>query len=112
MLDDGARVASLLARQARQRHARRVAGLRALVLVLVIVALGVAAAGVAVAVLFVNDPPAVLRCDLGAEHARVLGRSSFVDASGGQRLGAVPSSRNREPVPLARMTPWLAQATI
>jgi penicillin-binding protein 1A len=91
---------------------RRHAMLRAAVLAYVVAGLVVAGACAAVGVLFVDDPAALLRCDLASAHPRVLGRNTFVEASGGLRLGAVPSTWNREPVPLARMSPWLPKATV
>jgi penicillin-binding protein 1A len=72
----------------------------------------VAGACAAVAGVFVNDPAALVRCDLGSLRAQALGHTTFVTASDGSRLGAVPSTRNREPVPLSRMSPWLAKATV
>jgi penicillin-binding protein 1A len=110
--DDGARVSPLAARRRRRRRARRRAGLRAAVLVCVLAGLAIVGAGVAVAVLFVHDPRALLRCDLGSAHARVLGSNTFVEAAGGLRLGAVPSTWNREVVPLARVSSWLPRATV
>ncbi|WP_156028278.1 transglycosylase domain-containing protein [Candidatus Solirubrobacter pratensis] len=86
--------------------------LRGAVLVCLVAGLAVAGAGAAVAVLFIDDPPALLRCDLGSAHARLLGRNTFLETSDGLRLGAVPSTWNREPVPLARMSPWLPSATV
>jgi penicillin-binding protein 1A len=74
--------------------------------------LAVVSACAAVAVLFVSDPAALLRCDLASAHARMLGRTTVVDALGGLRLGVVASARNREPVPLARMSSWLPKATV
>jgi len=73
---------------------------------------GVAAGGAAVAALFVSDPPALLHCRLPATPTRALGTTTFVSDDSGNVLGAVPSPRNREPVPLARMSPWLAKATV
>ena len=86
--------------------------MRAAVLAAAMVTLGVGAAGAAVGVLFVDDPPALLNCRLPARPTRLVGATTFVDAADGVPLGAVPSSRNREPVPLARMSPWLAKATV
>ena len=77
-----------------------------------LVAVLVAGACAAVAGVFVNDPAALVRCDLGSQHVQALGSSTFVAASDGSRLGAVPSTRNREPVPLGRMSPWLPKATV
>jgi penicillin-binding protein 1A len=105
-------VAPLFARRRRQRRARRRAGLRAAVVVCVLAGLVVAGAGAAVAVLFVEDPRVLVRCDLASERARVLGGNTFVEAAGGLRLGAVPSTWNRERVPLARMSRWLPMATV
>ena len=90
----------------RHRSARR-AGVLVLGLATVLAAGACAAAGV-----FVNDPAALVRCDLGSQHVQTLGSSTFVAASDGSRLGVVPSTRNREPVPLARMSPWLLKATV
>jgi penicillin-binding protein 1A len=86
--------------------------LRAVVLVCVLAGFVVAGAGVAVVGLFVQDPRALLRCDLASAHARVLGHNTFIEAADGVRLGAVPSTWNRELVPLARMSPWLPKATV
>ena len=72
----------------------------------------VAGACAAVAGVFVNDPAALVRCDLSALHAMPLGTTTFVASSDGTRLGAVPSTRNREPVPFARISPWLPKATV
>jgi penicillin-binding protein 1A len=105
-------VAPLWVRRRRQFRVRRHAGLRAVVLVGVLVGVVLVGVGVAVAVLFVDDPATLVSCDLGSAHARNLGRNSFVAASGGQRLGAVPSTWNREPLPLKRMSPWLPKATV
>jgi penicillin-binding protein 1A len=85
---------------------------RAIALAFCLTVVLVAGACVAAAGEFVSDPAALVRCDLGAQHLRALGRSTFVSASDGSRLGAVPSTRNREPVPYARMSPWLGRATV
>jgi penicillin-binding protein 1A len=82
------------------------------VLTAAILIAGVTAAGAAVAALFVSDPPALLHCRLPATPRRALGNTTFVSDESGDALGAVPSTRNREPVPLARMSPWLAKATV
>src|SRR5690349_5606117 len=98
-------------RQRRSRVRHRSAG-RAAVLAVGLGAVLVAGACAVLAGLFVTDPAALVRCDLASQHARALGRTTFVTASDGSRLGAVPSTRNREPVPLGRMSPWLAKATV
>src|SRR5215475_15297408 len=84
--------------------------MRAAVLTVVVVVAGVAGAGAAVAALFVSDPPALLGCRLPP--APTQDTTTFVDDADGNPLGVVPSPRNREPVPLAQMSPWLAKATV
>ena len=105
------RVDSLSRRRRRSRLHRRSAR-RAVFLVPGLVMVLVAGACAAVTGVFVNDPAALVRCDLGSQHVQTLGRSTFVSASDGSRLGVVPSTRNREPVPLGRMSPWLLKATV
>jgi penicillin-binding protein 1A len=68
--------------------------------------------GVAAVALFVRDPSTFVACDLAKEHPRQLGRNSFLYARDGSRLGAVPSSWNRQPVSLSRMGKWLPVATV
>ena len=105
------RVDSLSRRRRRRSRLHRSAR-RAVFLVLGLVTVLVAGACAAVAGVFVNDPAALVRCDLGSQHVQTLGSSTFVAASDGSRLGVVPSTRNREPVPLGRMSPWLLKATV
>ena len=101
-----------LSRRRRRSRARHHSAARTAAVAVGLVALIVVGAVAAVAVVFVTDPPALVRCDLASQHARELGRSTFVTASDGSRLGVVPSTRNREPVPLASMSPWLVKATV
>src|SRR5690349_14515934 len=89
-------------RRSRERH--RSAG-RAAVLAIGLVVVLLAGACAVVAGLFVTNPAALVRCDLASQHVSALGRSTFLAASDGSRLGAVPSTRNREPVPLGKMSP-------
>lgn len=42
----------------------------------------------------------------------MIGQSSFVYAADNSLLGAIPAERNRTPVSLARMSPWLRKATV
>jgi penicillin-binding protein 1A len=105
------RIDALSRRRRRSRLHRRSAR-RAVLLGLGLVTVLVTGACAAVTGVFVNDPAALVRCDLGSQHIQALGRSTFASASDGSRLGAVPSTRNREPVPLGRMSPWLLKATV
>lgn len=83
------------------------------IVVLAIASVAVVTSGVAVAgLVLVGDPDVVPGCVLSSEHARVIGRDSFLFARDGSELGAVPTSHNREPVPLARVSPWLPRATV
>ena len=110
--DADARVAALWLRRRRHRRTHQRSRRRGVLLALVLLTALVTGACAAVAGVFVKNPAALVRCDLGSLHARPLGSSTFVAASNGVRLGAVPSTRNREPVPLGRMSPWLPKATV
>jgi penicillin-binding protein 1A len=92
-------------RRGRRRGARRVAVLA----ILLSASLVVAGAG---ALVVARDPRLIASCDLDSARPRVIGRTSFLYAADGSRLGAVPTTRNREPVPLERMSRWLPAATV
>jgi penicillin-binding protein 1A len=68
--------------------------------------------GVIALVLVAQEAGSIAGCDLASARPHVVGRVSFVRAHDGSPLGAVPTSRNREPVALERMSPWLTRATI
>jgi penicillin-binding protein 1A len=51
-------------------------------------------------------------CDLGSLRPAKIGQNTFVYASDGSLLGAIPAERNRRIVPLEEVSPWLAKATI
>jgi penicillin-binding protein 1A len=51
-------------------------------------------------------------CDLDALQPVSIGQNTFVYASDGSLLGAIPAERNREVVSLARVSPWLRKATV
>src|SRR5437764_2470640 len=38
--------------------------------------------------------------------------NTFVYAADGTLLGSIPAEKNRQPVPLSRMSPWLSKATV
>src|SRR5262245_20595277 len=50
------------------------------------------------------------RCDLAALRPTQIGQNTFVYAADGSLLGVIPAERNRQVVPLARISPWLAKA--
>ena len=51
-------------------------------------------------------------CDLTSLRPVALGSNSFLFASDGSMLGVIPSSTNRQPLRLDRMSPWLPKATV
>ncbi|MDX6504793.1 MAG: penicillin-binding protein, partial [Gaiellaceae bacterium] len=51
-------------------------------------------------------------CSFGALRPIELGEDSFVFAANGSRLGAIPSAMHREALPLWKLSPWLAKATV
>jgi len=53
-----------------------------------------------------------MSCDLSALRPVEIGQNSFVYAADGSLLGSIPAEKNRQPVPLTRISPWLAKATV
>ena len=51
-------------------------------------------------------------CSLSSLQPVSIGQNSFVYAADGTLLGSIPAERNRQPVPLSRISPWMAKATI
>ena len=51
-------------------------------------------------------------CDLNALRPVSIGQNSFIYAANNSILGAIPAERNRQPVPLSRISPWMPQATV
>ena len=51
-------------------------------------------------------------CDLSSLHTVEIGQNSFVFAADNSLLGAIPAERNREPVPLSAVSPWVAKSTV
>jgi penicillin-binding protein 1A len=70
--------------------------------------IGVVATLVAAGAVFALGPS----CDLGSLRPARIGQNTFVYASDGSLLGAIPAERNRRVVPLEDVSPWLAKATI
>ncbi len=99
----------LLRRRRRRRdrskgkRKRRTAVLFAAFLIIV---LAVIASGVGAVARFRSD------CDLKELKAVQIGENSFVYAANGSLLGAIPAERNRTPVALWRVSPWMSKATI
>jgi penicillin-binding protein 1A len=98
-------------RRRRQRLRRdRVVARRFTILVVIAVILGGAAAVVAAA--FTSASGVLNNCDLASLKPVSIGQNSFVYAADGSVLGAIPAERNRQPVTLDQMSPWITQATV
>ena len=107
-LQDDADLAALVAlRRARRRRRPR----RRFVLVALAVALGVIVVTLAGAAL-TGRALIFGSCDLKSLRPVSLGSNSFLFAADGSLLGVIPSSTNRQPLRLDRMSPWLPQATV
>jgi penicillin-binding protein 1A len=51
-------------------------------------------------------------CNLSSLRPVAIGQNSFVYAADGSLLGAIPAERNRQPVQLRSVSPWVAKATV
>jgi penicillin-binding protein 1A len=51
-------------------------------------------------------------CDLDSLKPVEVGQNSFVYAADGSLLGSIPASKNRQPVALGQISPWVPKATI
>jgi penicillin-binding protein 1A len=91
-------------RASRNRHSRRLGVALGALLVL---AAGAVAAGAVTAVSLVQT-----HCDLGVLRPVSIGQNSFVYAADGSSLGSIPAERNRQPVTLTEISPWMRRATI
>jgi len=105
--DDG--LDSLL-RRSRRRRSRAQGKKRrrtTVILVVVLVIVGaVIASGVGAVAKFSSD------CNLQELKAVEIGQNSFVYAADGSLLGSIPAERNRTPVPLGKVSPWMSKATV
>jgi penicillin-binding protein 1A len=51
-------------------------------------------------------------CSLASLRPLSIGSNSFVFADDGTLLGSIPSDKNRQPLQLSQMSPWLPKATV
>jgi penicillin-binding protein 1A len=51
-------------------------------------------------------------CDLSSLRPVQVGENSFVYAADGSLLGSIPAEKNREPVSMAQISPWVPKATV
>jgi penicillin-binding protein 1A len=103
--DLAALIALRRARRRRRRPGRRIA------LVVTLVTLGVFIALLAGAA-FTGRALVLESCNLNSLRPIALGSNSFLFASDGSLLGVIPSSTNRQPLRLDKMSPWLPKATV
>ena len=81
--------------------------------VLAVLVVGICALVVAVAAVgFTSSAVVFSSCSLSALHPVSLGENSVLFADDGSLLGVVPSARNRQPLQLSAIAPWLAEATV
>src|SRR5919201_2468817 len=96
-------------RRQRRRRDRIVARRFSIFLALAVILGGIAAV---VAAAFTSANGVLNNCSLALLKPVSIGQNSFVYAADGSILGAIPAERNRQPVPLTAMSPWVTQATI
>jgi penicillin-binding protein 1A len=51
-------------------------------------------------------------CDLNSLQQVEIGSNTFIYAANNSRLGSIPAERNRQPVPLRRISPWMPKGTV
>jgi penicillin-binding protein 1A len=72
-----------------------------------------AAGGVAFTTVSLGGATALRRdCELDRLNPVTLGSNSFVYARNGSFLGAIPAEKNRQPVRLREISPWMRKATL
>ena len=93
-------------RQRRRTQARR----RRKLAVLIVLLLGTFAA---IGGVGFGEAQSVNRgCDLGRLKPVLKDSNSFIYAADGSRLGSIPAERNRQPVPLDQISPWMGKSTV
>src|SRR6266498_1415695 len=106
---DDADFESVLRRTRRRRERGKVKRKRRKALFLaafLIVVLAVIASGVGSVAAFRSN------CDLNKLRPVQYGQNSFIFAANGSLLGSIPAERNRTPVELRRVSPWMRKATV
>jgi penicillin-binding protein 1A len=90
-------------RRSRVKHRKKLALLATLaIIVLALIAAGGITGAATVAP----------RCDLDRLRPVEIGQNSFVYAADGSLLGSIPAEKNRQPVPLSRISKWMRLATV
>jgi penicillin-binding protein 1A len=106
--EHGARAAAHIMRRRNRRH-RSLRKRRGRILVAVLILLIAIVGG---AVSLGTGAALSASCDVSSLRPVSIGQNSFVYAADGSLLGSIPAEKNREPVPLSRMSPWLSKATV
>jgi penicillin-binding protein 1A len=99
------------ARRRRLRRRREHSTAKRLVILVVLIVLLSSVGGVA-AVTFGGATAFASSCDLNSLQPVAIGENSFVYAADGSLLGVIPAERNRQPVGIDQMSPWLVKATV
>ena len=94
----------------RQRRTARRARRRRKLAVLLVVLLGLLA--VLATVGFSSARSIQADCDLQDLQPATIGSNSFIYAADGSLLGSIPAEKNRQPVTLSEMSPWMGKATV
>jgi penicillin-binding protein 1A len=90
-------------RRTRARHRRKAA---IIVGLFILIAVLITAGGITGAATIAP------RCDLDRLRPVEIGQNSFVYAADGSLLGSIPAEKNRQPVPLQRVSKWMRLATV
>jgi penicillin-binding protein 1A len=91
----------------RRRHRKR----RSILLLLALLLVSIVALVLAT-VAFTGSSILLSTCSLSDLRPLSLGENSFLYTDQNRLLGVVPSATNRQPLPLAKISPWLPQATV
>jgi len=100
---------NVLRRTRRRRSLNKVKRRRRLAILLgalLVVVLAAIASGVGAVAAFRSS------CDLNSLRPVEIGQNSFIFAADGSLLGSIPAERNRTPVALWRISPWMRKATV
>jgi penicillin-binding protein 1A len=102
-LDDLIRRSQKRRLRAQAKRRRRVAAIAG---VLLVISVAMLVAGFGGAAAFRAN------CDLSSLQPVSIGANSFVYAANGTLLGSIPAEKNRQPVRLRQISPWMQKATV
>ena len=105
-LDDEVYARKRRQRKRVERKHRRRRGVFFAVAAVIVLVLAAAGAAVTSVVAFGAD------CDLKTLRPVSIGQNSFIYAADNSILGAIPAEKNRQPVPLRRISAWMPKATV